>query len=259
MSAPTLVARNGNEAASRAPPPPRYARSPSPAVAGAERLNIQHPPIRIQHRFLHHLRQCRMREHGVHQLFFGGLQIHRHHVTLNELGDFGADHVGAEQLAGLLVEDHLDQALVLAERDRLAVADEGEAADADLDLLLLSRLLGEADGGDLRRAIGAAGNEPLVDRMRMQSLDRLDADDAFVLGLVRQERRAGDVADGIDAGRAGLADAVNDDGAALGFYAEFFQAEILDIADDADRGDDAIDGERLRAALAVIDGRGDAV
>ena len=56
----------------------------------------------------------------------------------------------AEQLAGLLVEDRLDHALVLAERNRLAVADEREAADADVELLLLRRLLGQADRGDLR-------------------------------------------------------------------------------------------------------------
>ncbi len=93
----------------------------------------------------------------------------------------------------------------------------------------------------------------------MQPLDRLDADDAFVLGLVRKQRRPGDVADGINARHVGLAGAVDDDRAALGLHAELFQAEILDIADDADRGDDAVDGERLRAALAVIDGRGDAV
>src|SRR4029077_4191595 len=115
------------------------------------------------------------------------------------------------------------------------------------------------DGRDLRRAIGAAGNEFFVDRMRMQALDRLDADDAFVLGFVGEQRRAGYVADGIDAGHIGLADAVDDDGRALGLYPELFQAEIFDIADDADRGDDAVDGQRLRAALAVVDGRGDAV
>ena len=101
-----------------------------------------------------------MREDGVHQLFFGGLQVHRHHVALDQLGDLGADHVGADERSGLLVEDHLDQALVLAERDRLAVADEREAADADLELLVLGGLLGEADRSDLRRAIGAAGDEP---------------------------------------------------------------------------------------------------
>ena len=47
--------------------------------------------------------------------------------------------------------------------------------------------------------------------------------------------------------------------AALGFHAEFFEAEIFDIADDADGGDDALDGQRLHAAFAVIDGRDDAV
>ena len=93
----------------------------------------------------------------------------------------------------------------------------------------------------------------------MQALDGLDADDAFVLGLVREQRRAGDVADGVNARHIGLARAVDDDGAALGLHAEFFQAEILDIADDADGRNDAIDGERLRAALAVVDGRDDAV
>src|SRR5579859_3456316 len=195
--------------------------SPSRAFAGKEeiRSNIEHAPIRIEHRFLHHLRQGRMREYGVHQFFFGGLQIHRHYVALDELGHFGADHVGAEQLPSLLVEDHFDQTLILAERDRLAVADEREAADADVAFLLLGGLLGEAHRGDLRRAIGAAGNEPLVHRMRLQSLDALDADHAFMLGLVREQRRAGNVADGIDAGHVGLAGAVDDDGAALGLYA----------------------------------------
>ena len=39
--------------------------------------------------------------------------------------------------------------------------------------------------------------------MRLEALDRLDADDALVLGLVREHRRAGDVADGVDAGHVG--------------------------------------------------------
>ena len=79
--------------------------------------------------------------------------------------------------------------------------------------------------------------------MRVQALDRLDADDALMLGLVRQHRRAGDVADGVDARHVGLAEAVDDDGAALGLHAELFQPEVLDVADHADRGDHAVDGE----------------
>ena len=165
-----------------------------------------------------------MREDRVHQLFLGGLEVHRHHVALDQLGDFGADHVRAQELPGLLVEDHLDHALVLAERDRLAVAGERETADADVELLLLGGLLGEADRGDLRRAIGAAGDEPLVQRMRMQSLDRLDADDALMFGLVSKQRRARDVADGIDAGHIGAAQIVDHDRAALGLHADLLQA-----------------------------------
>lgn len=53
--------------------------------------------------------------------------------------------------------------------------------------------------------------------------------------------------------------AVDHDGAAVGLHAELLEAEILDIADDADSRDHAIDGERLRATLAVVDRGGDAV
>ena len=93
----------------------------------------------------------------------------------------------------------------------------------------------------------------------MQALDGLDADHAFMLGLVREHRRARDVADRVDAGHVGLAVAVDHDAAALGFDAELFQAEIFDIADDADGGNHPVELDRLRLALAVIDGGDDAV
>ena len=94
----------------------------------------------------------------MHQLFLGRLKIHRDHVALDQFGHLGADHVRAQELSGLLVEDHLDQALVLAERNRLAVTDERETTDADFAAALLRSFLGEADRGYLRLAIGAAGN-----------------------------------------------------------------------------------------------------
>src|ERR1700722_13310297 len=200
-----------------------------------------------------------MREHRVHQFFFGRFQIHCHHVALDELSDLRADHVRAEKLPGLLVENDFDQPLVLAKRSRLAVADKGKTPDANVELLIFRRLFGQTNRGDLRRAIGATGNHQLVHRVRMQSLDRLDADDAFVLGLVRQKRRTGDVADGVDSRHVGLAGAVDDNGAALGLHAEFLQTEIFDVADNADGGDDALDGKRLYATFAIIDGGGDAV
>ncbi len=200
-----------------------------------------------------------MREHGVHQLLFRRLQIHGDDVALDQLGDLRADHVGPEQLAGLLVEDDLDQALVLAERDGLAVADEGEAADADLAAVLLGLGFRQADGRHLRMAIGAARDQILVHGMRVEALDRLDADHALMLGLVSQHGRTCDVADSVDARNVGLAVAVDDDDAAVGLHPELFEAEILDIADDADRRDHALELGRDRLALAVVDGGDDAV
>jgi hypothetical protein len=50
-----------------------------------------------------------MREDRVHQLFLGRLEVHGDDEALDQLGHFRADHVRAEQLAGLLVEDRLDQ------------------------------------------------------------------------------------------------------------------------------------------------------
>jgi hypothetical protein len=77
---------------------------------------------------------------------------------LDQFGDFGADHMCAEELAGLFVENHFDKALIFAERDCLTITDEGEATDAGVELFLLSGLLGETDRGDLRRTIGATRN-----------------------------------------------------------------------------------------------------
>src|SRR6266851_3766950 len=163
-----------------------------------------------------------------------------------------------EQLAGLLVEDHLDQALVLTQCDRLAVADKRKTPDADFTAALLCRRLGEADRGYLRIAIGAARNEVLVHGVRMQTLDGLDAYHAFVLGLVRQHRGTSDVAYGVDAGHAGPAVAIDHDAAAFGLDAEFFQSEIFDIADHADSRNHPIEFDRLRL-LAVVDGGDHAV
>ena len=93
----------------------------------------------------------------------------------------------------------------------------------------------------------------------MQALDRLDANDAFKLGFMRQKWRPGDIANCVESRHIGLAHAIEDAGAAVGLHAELLQAEVFDIADDTDRGDNPIDGESLRAALAVIGHRGDAV
>src|SRR5258707_10283037 len=95
--------------------------------------------------------------------------------------------------------------------------------------------------------------------MWVEALDRLDADDAFVLGLVRQHGRAGHIADRVDAGHVGAVELIDCDGSTIGLHSQLLEPEILDIAGDTDRRDDALDGESLGAALAAVDGRGHAV
>jgi hypothetical protein len=53
-------------------------------------------------------------------------------------------------------------------------------------------------------------------------------------GLVRQPRRAGDVADGVEAGDFGLAVFVGDDVCAVDLDANRLQPQPLHIPDDAD-------------------------
>src|SRR5262245_27859090 len=233
----------------------------SPGAPLPERMasDIEHPSIGIEHRLFHHFGERRVRENRVDELLLGGLEIHGHDVALDQLRHLRADHVRAEQRAGLAIENHLHEALIFAQRDALAVADEGKAADADVELVGFCRLLGKSDRGNLRRAIGAARDQPLVHGMRLEALDRLDTDDALMFGLVRQQRRAGHVADRIDAGHIGAIERIDGDRAALGLHAKFFEPEIFNIADDADRGNNALDRERLRAAFAVVDRRGYAV
>ena len=72
-----------------------------------------------------------MREDRRHQFGLGGLERLGNGIALNELGHFGADHMRAKELSRLGVEQRLDQALRLAERDRLAIADEGIASDLE--------------------------------------------------------------------------------------------------------------------------------
>src|SRR5262249_10206958 len=140
--------------------------------------------------------------------------------ALDQLGRLGADDVGAEQRAALGIEDRLHQPVRLAKSDRLAVGRIREAPDPDLASAFARRLLGEPDGCDLRRAVGAARDVGLVDGMDIiEAGDLLDADDALVARLVREPRRTDDVADGMEARHTRPAPFVDDDVALFDFDA----------------------------------------
>src|SRR5690606_3392443 len=133
------------------------------------------------------------------------------------------------------IEDRLRQAFRLAERDSLAVGAEREAADLHLIAGFLRLGLCQTDRRDLRMAIGASRNFKLVEGMRWQTLDRLDADHTLVLGLVSQHRRPGDVADGVDARHVRAPVTVSDNNPALHLHAELLEPEILDVPHHTDR------------------------
>src|SRR3546814_19660469 len=97
-----------------------------------DRLEMYCPPVCAEDAFMHHLAERGMGEDGVHELLLGGFELAGDDIALDQLRHFRADHMRAEQFAGRLVEHRLAEALGLAQRDRLAVADEGELTDLHL-------------------------------------------------------------------------------------------------------------------------------
>src|SRR5262245_36545154 len=77
-------------------------------------------------------RECGMSVDRVDDLLEGRLESAADRELVDHLGRLGTDNVDAENFAGRLVGDHLDEAFGLAERYRLATGREREAPDRDL-------------------------------------------------------------------------------------------------------------------------------
>src|SRR6185312_4472798 len=86
--------------------------------------------------------------------------------------------------------------------------------------------------------------------------DALDADDTLMHRLVREPGRPDHVANSVDAGLVGLEPLIDDDVAFLDAHFGLLEADILDIAGDADSKHDALRGH-LRALVADGERRGD--
>src|SRR5690606_23516690 len=167
----------------------------------------------------------------------------------------------AEQFAGPGVEHGFDEALGLAERDRLAVADERKRADPDLVAGLLGLGLGQADAGDLRTAVGAARDRVAVERVRVDLLvakllrERLGRGDAFVAGSVREPRTGNAVADRPRALRFRAAVGVDLDNPSV-HLDQLLEADVLGVRNDADGDDDVAVLAGLDLAVLAFDLRG---
>jgi hypothetical protein len=67
--------------------------------------------------------------------------------------------------------------------------------------------------------------------MRVKSLDRVDADDPFMLGLMREHGRAGDIADRINPRHIGAPHSIRNDNSAFDFHVERFKPQVFDLPD----------------------------
>ena len=91
----------------------------------------------------------------------------------DHLGHIRADHVDAEDFAGLRIGDDLDLPVEFAERLGLAVRPERELADLDLAATLARLRLGLADRRDLRVSVGAARDRVVIERVGLLPGDHL--------------------------------------------------------------------------------------
>lgn len=168
-----------------------------------------------------------MREDGVHQLFFSGLKVHRNNKPFNQLGHFCANHMSAQKLSGLLVENGFDHALIFTQSDSLAIGNEAVAADANVMACFLSLRFRKTDRGNLWVAVGASGNFTLVQRMNILFAGELfDANNGFMLCLVGQHRRTCNITNGIDTVDIGLAIIIDHNAAAIRLDAKLFKPVI---------------------------------
>ena len=132
-------------------------------------------------------------------------------------------------------------------RDRL----ERDLADLDRQPALLGLLLGQADRGDLRPAVGRPRLLHVVDRVDvLVAGDRVGGDDALVAGGVGEHQAADEVADRVDVRLLRPHPAVDLDEAPVRLDLRRLEPDVLDVRGPAGR-DEQLLGAELLALLAL--------
>ena len=121
-----------------------------------------------------------------------------------ELGRIGADDGGAEYVARCCVGDNFGEAVIFADRLRLADGAPGDFADHYFVALFTGLFLCEAEACDLRLAVDGARHVRVFERLGVPARGHLRGDHPLGEGDVGEQKFSGDVADRIDAGGAGL-------------------------------------------------------
>jgi hypothetical protein len=99
---------------------------------------------------------------AVEDFVIGGLQFAAEDRFNDDLGHVVADHMGAQPFAVFGVEDHFYEPFRVADAGSFAGGGERELADLDFIAGVAGLFFRQPGGGDLRRAIGTAGDIAVV-------------------------------------------------------------------------------------------------
>ena len=208
------------------------------------------------------LRERRVVEHRLEEVVESAAERQHRLADVDQLGRLRAHAVDAEQRARLAVEDHLEEAAVVAED--LPAGDLRVARDADFvgDLLLGELLLGRADHRDLGDRVDAVG-EARGRRLRLEAEHRADREAALLRARRRKRRETDHIARRRDVRHDGLVVRVDGEpSAVVGLEAGLLELEPVGRADAADGEEHRVDHEPLAAlkldrraadALAAVD------
>ena len=182
-------------------------------------------------------------------------------VVLGQLGGDGEAHLG-DQFGGLVTDDvrsddfavrlpvdQFHKAIGFTDCGGLAAGHEGEDPDLVFQAFFLGGAFCQADTGDLRMAVGAAGEGGDFFRL-LAFVETFDALDRLVAGDVGEPRRPDDVAGSINVLEAGLIIGIRGDVTAVR------QLRLLAAGEDgfhADRDQGDASAEDLGLAVRALD------
>src|SRR5271154_7139832 len=132
---------------------------------------------------------------GSGDIFAVRMKFHGETDLADELAHLRADHVHAENAVVVGAGDDLYEAFALVLQLSPAVRRKRKPPDLVGMAARLYLLLGQSDPRYFGARVDHAGDDVVVD-MAGEPCQRFDAGDAFVLGLMRQHRTNGHIADG---------------------------------------------------------------
>src|SRR5580698_3028953 len=143
-------------------------------------------------------RQRRMRMHTVAEFGGGRFEGAAEHNLRNQVGRMMTDDLASDHFAKLLARDDLDEALSLIDRHRLPVRAKRNLADLHLDPALTRLRLAEPNHRDLGLAVDTAGDRQQIEAGLSHARHNFHRRDSLRRRLMREQRRARDIADRID-------------------------------------------------------------